>query len=102
MYKIIKKQIRPNTSVPFYTLADLEFKAWLGQNYIMNGKMMPPEVTLSEDGLEQSTVIFFQSEDAAREWKYDAYVVEKLQAPMEAYCAANNIEILPTITVGEV
>ena len=102
MFKIIKKQVRPNTNVPFFANTDEEFKTWLGQNYIRNGKMRLPEITVSEDGLEQSTVVLFQSEDVAREWKYDAYVVEKLHTPMEAYCAANGIEILPTITIGEV
>lgn len=102
MFKIIKKQIRPSADVPFFALADNEFKTWLAENYFRTGKMMPPEITISEDGLEQSTVVLFMSEDTAREWKYDPYVVEKLHTPMEAYCAANNIVILPTITVGEV
>lgn len=102
MFKIIKKQIRPSADVPFFTLADNEVKAWLSENYFMTGKMMPPEITVSDNGLEQSTIVLFQSEDAAREWKYDQYVIDNLQTPMEAYCTANNIEILPTITVGEV
>ncbi len=102
MFKIIKKQVRPNTSVAFYEVTDNEFMAWLAENYFKTGKMLPPTVTVSEDGLEQSAVVFFQSEEVAREWKYNPYVAEKLHDPQDAYCAANGIELLPTITIGEV
>ncbi len=102
MFKIIKKQVRPNTSVDFYTVTDTELRAWLATNYFQTGKMLPPTSVVSEDGLEQSTTVFFESEEVAREWKYHPYVVEKLHTPQEAYCAANGIELLPTITIGEV
>jgi hypothetical protein len=102
MFKVIKKQVRPNTSVEFYTPTDNEFKTWLAQNYFQTGKMLPPEVTVSEDGLEQSATVFFESEEAAREWKYDPVVVEKLHTPFQEYCEANGIQLLPTITIGEV
>ena len=102
MFKIIKKQIRPNTAVDFYMVTDNELISWLVANYFQTGKMVPPEITVSEDGLEQTTTVFFQSEEIAREWKYDPFIAEKLHTPMAAYCAANGIEILPTITIGEV
>lgn len=102
MFKIIKKQVRPNTTVGFYTVTDNELISWLVTNYFQTGKMTPPEIAVSENGLEQTTTVFFQSEEAAREWKYDPVIAEKLHTPMEAYCAANGIEILPTITIGEV
>lgn len=102
MFKVIKKQVRPSTSVDFYTPTDAELGAYLSANYFQTGKMLPPEITLSEDGLEQSTTVLFQSEDVAREWKYDPVVVEKLQTPLQAYCDANGIQLLPTITIGEV
>ncbi len=102
MYKIIKKQVRPNTSVPFYSIADEEFKAWLAETYFKTGKMLPPEITVSEDGLELSTTVIFASEEVAREWKYNPVVAEKLHALQEAYCEANGILLLPTITIGEI
>jgi hypothetical protein len=102
MFKIIKKQIRPNTTVDFYTVTDNELMSWLVTNYFQTGKMLPPEITTSANGLEQITTVLFQSEEVAREWKYDPFIAEKLHAPMATYCAANGIEILPTITIGEV
>lgn len=102
MFKVVKKQIRPNTTVDFYTVTDEDFKAWLVENYFKTGKMMPPEITMSDDGLVQSTTVLFQSEEVARAWKYDPYVIEKLHSLQEAYCNANGIQLLPTITIGEV
>ena len=101
MFKIIKKQIRPNTSVDFYVPKNSELLQWLSTNYFQTGKMWPPEVSISEDGLEMSITIHFLSEEVAREWKYNPYVIENLHTPQEAYCAANGINLLPTITLGE-
>jgi hypothetical protein len=101
MFKVIKKQIRPNTSVDFY-VPNSEVLQWLSTNYIQTGKMMVPESSISENELEMTTTVLFQSEEVAREWKYNTYVVENLHTPNEAYCAANGIELLPAITIGEV
>jgi hypothetical protein len=101
MFKIIKKQIRPNTSVDFYRPTNPELLEWLSTNYFQTGKMWPPEIVISDDGLEMSATVYFLSEDVAREWKYNPYVVEHLHTPQEAYCAENGIELLPTITIGE-
>lgn len=102
MFKIIKKQVRPNTSVDFFTPTDADLRAYLLENYFQTGKMQVPEIVISEDGLEQSTTVFFASEEIAREWKYDPVIAEKLHTPMETYCTANGINVLPTITIGEV
>lgn len=102
MFKVIKKQIRPNTSVDFYVPSNPELLEWLYTNYFQPGKMLVPESSVSENGLELTTTVLFQSEEIAREWKYNSYVVEHLHTPNEAYCAANGIELLPTITIGEV
>lgn len=102
MFKIVKKQIRPNTSVDFYVPSNPELLEWLSVNYFQNNKMQISETVVSENGLELTTTVLFQSEDVAREWKYNTYVAEHLHTPMETYCSANGIEILPTITIGEV
>lgn len=101
MFKIIKKQVRPNTSVNFYTATDAG-RAHMLENYIQTGKIQVPEVVISPDGLEQSTTVVFASEEIAREWKDDTFLVEKHFAPMEAYCTANGIDLQPTIIIGEV
>ncbi len=101
MFKIIKKQVRPNTSVNFYTATDAG-RAHLLENYIKTGKIQVPEVVISPDGLEQSTTVTFASEEVAREWKNDTVLAEIHYTPMEAYCVANGINLQPTIVVGEV
>jgi hypothetical protein len=101
MFKIIKKQIRPNTSVDFYRPTNPELLAWLSTNYFQTGKMLPPEASISEDELELSVTVSFLSEEVAREWKYNPYVVEHLHTPQETYCAEQGIQLLPTITIGE-
>ena len=101
MFKIIKKQIRPNTSVDFYVPKDPVILAWLSTYYFQTGKMWPPEITMSEDELEMSVTVYFLSEEVAREWKYHPFVIEHLHTPQEAYCAEHGIELLPTITIGE-
>lgn len=40
-------------------------------------------------------------EEVAHEWKYNPYVVEHLHTPQKAYCTANEIDLLSTITIGE-
>jgi len=102
MFKVIRKQIRPNTDVPFFTSTDTEFIDWMVKNYFQTGKMLPARPVLSDDGLSQTTEVYFQSHEVAREWKYNLYVVEKLHNVLEAYCAKNGITILPTIVIGEV
>jgi hypothetical protein len=102
MFKIIKKQVRPNTSVNFYAPTDADLRAYLLENYIRTGKMQVPETVISQDGLEQSTTVLFASEETAREWKNDPVVTEKHHTPLEAYCAANGIDLQPAIIIGEV
>ena len=102
MFKVVKKQVRPNTSVEFYDATNPALRAYLLENYFLTGKMQRPEAAISADGLEKSTTMLFASEEIAREWKNDAFIAENHTAPMEAYSAANGIDLQPTTVIGEV
>ncbi len=102
MFKVIRKQIRPNTEVPFFAVTDVNFLKWMRENYLETGKILPAKNSISEDGLVQTTEVYFQSHEVAREWKYNTYVVENLHNVLDAYCAAAGIIVLPTIVIGEV
>lgn len=95
MHLTQKKQIRPNTSVDFFSITDEDVKAWIMTNWVDSGKMLQPEVTVSADGLEKTTSIKFRSELDSQEWASDPYVVEKVHAAQEAYCAAHGITLYP-------
>jgi len=98
MQSIHKKQIRPNTSVDFFSVTDEDFKTWMMTNWVDSGKMLRPEVSVSADGLEQTTSVMFRSESECQEWASDPYVVEKVHAAQEAYCAAHGITLYPSRT----
>jgi len=94
MLKIIKKQIRPNTSVDFFVAGE-SVKDWIASNYIMTGKILDiPSTAISEDGLEMTKTFYWASADDAQLFKDDPYLIEYLHTPRESYLAANGIILL--------
>jgi hypothetical protein len=84
MFQIIKKQVRADTSVNFYSPRDSltmpgPLKQLFFDKYIATGKQLEVVYTVSEDGLTQTTTALWESEEAANEFINDPDMVEFIQ-----------------------
>ncbi len=95
MFRVVRKQVRPNTTVNFYSFPQ-ETLAWLNQNYIQTGKMQIPVVSLSDNGLELTTIVDWVSSQENQEFRDNAYVIENVLIPFRSYCDANEIQLNTT------
>ncbi len=96
MFRSIRKQVRPNTSVVFFdppTAATTtpEFKQYMWENYMSTGKLITIDNTLSEDGLSLVNTTIWDSEASAIQFKDDPVVVQNLFNEQTIYCDANGI-----------
>ena len=96
MYRVITKHTRPNTSVEFFnpktsTLVTDEVKNYIGKNYIVTGKLVHSEETLSENGLDLNLTAIYQDEASCNEFKNDTTIIEQFFAIGTAYREANGI-----------
>ncbi len=96
MFRSIRKQVRPNTSVEFFDPPTAPsttpaFKEFMWSNYMSTGKLISIDNTLSEDGLSMVNTTIWDSEASAIQFKDDAYVIENLFNPQDTYCTANGI-----------
>ena len=97
MFQTIRKQIRPNTSVEFYspekspniTKSILKHQF---QNYILTGKQIDVVKEISEDGLTQTITILWESKQAQQEFVNDP-VMQTMINDSESYRLANNITL---------
>ncbi len=95
MYQITKKQVRSSTEVAFYspatstTLAE-EHKRRFYEKYVLTGKQISVANEVSEDGLTQTTIAVWISEEAANEFLNDPEMVHHLN-DWDAYKASTNI-----------
>lgn len=99
MFKVIRKQIRPNTSVEFWqggrdpAMTD-EFRNYFYENYVLTGKFISVTPELSSDGLELTNTAIWNSESDTNEWLADARVQEEQINKAAAYCDANGITVV--------
>lgn len=100
MFRVVKKQVRPNTSVNFFTVSDAEYIAWMGENYIQTGKLQAPEFSVSDNGLELTMSTDWSSEADLIAWRETPLVIEKMLNVMQEYCTANGI-VLSTVSAEE-
>jgi hypothetical protein len=96
MYRVIAKHTRPNTSVEFFnpktsTLISDELKNYIGKNYMVTGKLVHSEETISENGLDLNLTAIYQDEATYNEFRNDTTIVEQLYAVGAAYREANGI-----------
>lgn len=97
MFKTIRQQIRPNTSVEFYSpdqspnLAEAMFKHQY-KTYIQTKKQLKVTKDLSEDGLTQTVTIFWESREAAKEYANDP-IIQDMIKDSENYRNAHGIEL---------
>lgn len=99
MWQIIRKQTRPNTSVPFFGMQTApvsdEFKTYWQQNYVLTDKLIYMHNELSEDSLELFMTIIWDSRASVDEFEADTYITENLISIKRAWMDERGItEIL--------
>lgn len=81
MFKIARKQTRPNSSVQFWqgqnspTMTD-DFRNYFYESYVLTGKFISASPVLSEDGLELTTTAIWNSESDFNESLNDPVCIE--------------------------
>jgi hypothetical protein len=76
MFKVIRKQTRPNTGVPFWQgqnspLLTAEFMTYYAEKFMSTGKFINADTTISNDGLELTTETLWDSEESYNEYTSD-------------------------------
>ena len=76
MWQVVRKQVRPNTTVEFYdpstsSTLDRSILQYFFQNYILTGKHIDVTKTVSEDGLTQTITVLWESQEAETEFTND-------------------------------
>lgn len=99
MFKIIKKQTRPNTSVPFWqgqndpAMTD-EFRNYFYENYVLTGKFISATPAVSNDGLELTNTAIWNSEADFDAAQADVVVQEGLRDKARAHTTAQGITMV--------
>lgn len=94
MYKIVHKQIRPNTSTPFWAAGpntSPAFKAYMQDTYINTGKLISTTAEPSNDGLELTVTTMWPDAATFNQFKNDPQVIENIINASANYRDANNI-----------
>lgn len=104
MWQSIRKQIRPNTDVRFFAMANNtvitdEFKEYWVSTYSLTDKCIYVHSEVSEDGLELTTTMIWDSRESIDQMLSDPVCIEQLLDIKDAYLQENNIqEILVSTT----
>lgn len=97
MYQTIKKQIRPSLEIPFFrprsenSPLSQEVRDYIDSNYLATGKQLFSEQTVSDNGLELTTIVIWDSMESEQEFFQDPVVIENFVNVRAAYFAANGI-----------
>jgi hypothetical protein len=96
MFKVIRKQTRPNVNVPFWQgqnspLVSDEFKTYFLEKFISTGKFISTDATVGNNGLELTVESLWESEAAYDEFTADATCIDYLINVAESYCNTNGI-----------
>ena len=102
MFKITRKQTRPNSSVQFWqgqnspTMTD-EFRNYFYESYVLTGKFISATPVISEDGLELTTTTIWNSESDYNESQNDPICIEGMLNKSTAHKEATGISTEITI-----
>lgn len=95
MWQTVRKQIRPNTNVPFFnmrtTLVSDEFKLYWRDTFISTDKLVYMHSDLSEDQLENTITMIWNSRESVDEMLADPKVQAELITVKQAYLQENGI-----------
>jgi hypothetical protein len=105
MYQTVRKQIRPNTSVEFYSPDQSpnitrDILRYQFNTYIQTGKQLDVVKNISEDGLTQTITILWDSQ-ASQEAYINDPTIKTIFEDGETYRTANGID-MQVISTGEV
>ena len=105
MFQTVRQQIRPNTSVEFYSPDQSpnitrEILRYQFINYIKNGKQIDVTKSISEDGLTQTITVLWDSQASQEEYTNDL-TIKAIFEDGEAYRVANGIELI-RVSSGEI
>lgn len=82
MWQIIRKQTRPNTSVPFFQQSSApvtdELKLYYQQNYVLTDKVIYMHHEISEDSLELFITMIWDSRESIDGFLADPIIIEQL------------------------
>jgi hypothetical protein len=97
MWQVVRKQVRPSTSVEFYdpttsTTLDKNILKYFFQNYILTGKHIDVTKVVSEDGLTQIITVLWESQEAENEFTNDSMTTVLLEDGQN-YRTANGISL---------
>jgi hypothetical protein len=97
MWQVVRKQVRPSTSVEFYdpttsSTLDKNILRYFFQHYIMPGKHIDVTKTVSDDGLTQTITVLWESEAAEIEFTNDSMTTALLEDGQN-YRTANSISL---------
>ena len=103
MYVLTKKQIRPDTSANFFdirnaALVSKEYRDYWRTNYVSTGKCLFVQLTMSEDELELTSIMMWESKA-----DYDAFIADQycLDEFLNKYNAYNEAHNITTETISE-
>ena len=96
MYRVIIKHTRPSQSVEFFnpktsTLVSDETRAHIRNNYVVTGKIVNSEESISPDGLDLTIAVVYQDEATYDAWKSDTVIVEGVYNIGVAHRESNGI-----------
>lgn len=98
MFIVTKTQVRPNTSVEFFSIRNYpqiqeEFKQYMYQTYMSTGKLLDTEESVSADGLTKTVVTKWVNEEAHQQWSNDTYCIENFNNHARQHNTDNGIII---------
>jgi|688.fasta_scaffold02816_26 hypothetical protein len=95
MFKLIKKYIREDASIPFfdeYCPPDEKYKELIKKNYIDTNKILKASTDLSADGKIQTTTIIWNTSDDFLDFIMDESYIAKYVRTQHVYNLKNNIK----------
>lgn len=97
MFKSISKQVRPNTTVEFWTTrahGTQEYLSYIEKNYISTKKIVSSESELSLDRLTLTSTVYWDDEKSYLEFILDQFVIDNWLDRMNHYTSNNNIKLI--------
>lgn len=97
MWQIIRKQTRPNATVNFFTMANntlvsTDFKSYWADTYALTDKIIYVGTDISEDQLELTTTMIWDSRESIDQMLTDPICIEQLLNVKDAYLQENNMQ----------
>lgn len=98
MFQVIRKQTRSSTATPFFVVKNsptlsTEIMDYFIANYALTNKFISSDNVVSENGLELTTTMLWESSAAHASFNNDPYIVENLKNAEQAYLNANGITL---------